>query len=282
MWPQRRRTRSLDPWGNAFVYSTTPGTSTFTGAPIVASIRSMGPDGTSSTSDDIVAEIHESEAFSRVFGYVRRGSLLVAGVDVKLSYPSAGAVATTTVTTDSGGFFEFSNVPHGDRVFEIMPKLAYQNDTAIVSGAAADDVQFKVENLGKDATAIALFVLTYSSSPPAYFRTARINGNIVFNSTGGGANKGSGDPVPFPFAIQIVSGTGVTQEPLHALVLFKDFNIPDLTVSSVGTGGVLTIDLENFDDAPSGNGAAVDMTGVTFRADFNDGSVTFFTAQAAP
>ena len=270
----------LDPWGNAFVYSTTSGTSTFTGAPIVGSIRSTGPDGTASTSDDIVAEIHEAEVFSHVFGYVRRGSPFVAGVNVTVSYPSAGALATITMTTDSGGFFEFSDVPHGDRVFELAPKLAYQDDTAVVSGNSADNVQLIVENLGKDATAITSFTLTYTSSPPAYFRSALIDSNSVFNSTGGSANKGSGDAVTF--SSESVTGTGVTQEPLHALVLFKEFHIPDLTVSSVGTGGTLTIDLEDFVDAASGNGTAVDMTGVTFRVDFSDGSVTFLTAQAAP
>ena len=74
----------------------------------------------------------------------------------------------------------------------------------------------------------------------------------------------------------------MTQEPLHALVSSQFFQIPDIRISTVGSGGTLKIELENFDDVQTGNGAAVDMTGVTFRVDFSDGSVTFFTAKTEP
>ena len=171
-----------DPWGNAVVLDTTAGTSAFTGAPIVATIKVPGPDGTVGTSDDGLIEIHKGEAFSRVFGYVRRNGNILAGVDVKLSYPSAGAVATSTTATDTSGFFEFLDVPHGDRIFEVMPLLAYKDDTGFATSNNADDVEFVVENLGKDATTISSFTLTYTSDPPGFYRRVRLNGTTVYNS----------------------------------------------------------------------------------------------------
>ncbi len=267
-----------DPWGHPVVFAATTATSAFTGAPLVATIKIPGPDGTIDTSDDRLIEIAKGEAFSRVFGYVRRNGSTLAGIDVKLTYPAAGAVATSTIATDQGGFFEFLDVPHGDRVFEVMPLLAYKADTGLATSNNGDDVEFVVENLGKDSTTISSFTLTYTSDPPAYYKKVKLNGNTVYDDNT--PRKGTGDSVTF--ANEAVTGTGVTQEPLHALVSSQVFQIPDIAIGSVGTGGTLKIELENFDDVASGNGAVVDMTGVTFRVDFSDGSVTFFTANAEP
>ena len=51
---------------------------------------------------------------------------------------------------------------------------------------------------------------------------------------------------------------------------------PDVKISSIAAGGSLTIELNDFKDAPTGGATAVDMTGVPFEVAFDDESVVAF------
>ena len=269
-----------DPWGNALEFDTSETTSASTGSTVIATIRSIGPDSTSGTSDDEVIEIYEGEASSDLFGYIRGPSgRTIPGVDVTISYPSAGAITTDTMTTDADGFYTFGVIPHGERVIELDPTLSFQADTAFSDGNALDDIEFFIENIGENDTTVTSFTLTYSSSPQAYFEQVTIDGSQVFNSTT--PRGASGDVITF--TSELVTGTGVTQAPTHIVVSSMFFQVPEITISSVGTGGTLEIHIDGFSDAATGGGAPpVDMTGVTFEIEFSDGSTTLFTAKQMP
>ena len=265
---------TIDPWGNPIVLEVADGTSADTGAPRVALVRSLGPDGQNGTSDDYIVEIYEREAFSRVIGYVKDDfGTTVSGIDVDLSYPASGAVTTASTTTDSEGFFEFLDVPHGNAVLETEPKLIYQQDTALTTDSTFSNVEFFVENVARDSTAVTSFTLTYTSSPQAYFKEAWVDSVKIFDSDS--PRGASGTPVTF--SSETVNGTGVTQEPVRLQISGLIAQLPDTVIGTVGTGGTLKIELIDFQDVASSSGNTVEMTGVTFQLEFSDGSETLFT-----
>jgi hypothetical protein len=269
---------TIDPWGNALIYTVADGTSASTGAPTVATIRSMGPDGVNGNSDDAVVEIYKADARSTVIGYVKNAfGSTVAGVEVLLASPVDGVIQISDPSsiTDNDGLYTFANVPQGERVLQLRPKLSVVRDSALTSGASLNDVEFVVENLGRDATSVSTMKLTYTTSPAADFTSILVNGVTRFSGL-----AASGTTVTFT-ASQNAAGTGVLQEPIH----FFEANglimlVPDAIIGTIGTGGKLTIKVVNFEQV--GTNDDVDMTGVTFQADFSDGSKTLFTTKRTP
>lgn len=267
---------TIDPWGRALVYTVSAGTSTLTGAPTVASVRSLGPDGVNGTSDDAVVEIYKADAFSQVLGYVKNPfGATVAGIQVTLSSPVNGVIQAMTSTTDNDGLYTFTDVPQGERVLQLVPKLSFVRDTALTSSTDLNDVEFVVENLGKDSTTVNTMKLTYTSSPAADFTDVLVNGASVFSGL-----AASGTTVTFSSS-KAATGTNVLQEPIHffeasGLIML----VPDAIIGTIGTGGTLKIQVLNFEQVGTNNN--VDMTGVTFSAEFSDGSKTLFTTKRKP
>lgn len=263
---------TVDPWGNGIVYTVAAGTSTVTGAPTVATLTSKGPDGILGTADDSVVEIYRADAFSQVLGYVKDTTgVTMPGVGVTLSIPSAGVIQNVSTTTDTSGLYTFNNVPQGERVIQLSPKMTYVADTGIVSGSSYNNLTFQLQNLGKDATSITSMTLTFTSSPVAQYSSVQINGTTVFSGTGV-----SGTAINFS---QInVAGTGVIQEPIHFFEASGlTMLVPDSVIGTVGTGGSLTIKVNGFNQL--GTNTNQDMTGVTFSVVCSDGSQTLFTAK---
>lgn len=267
---------SVDPWGRALVYTVAAGTSTLVGAPTVATIRSLGADGVNGTSDDAVVEIYKADAFSKVIGYVKDPfGATVAGILVTLSSPVNGVIQAMTSTTDNDGLYSFDDVPQGERVLRLTPKLSFVRNTALTSGTDRNNVEFVVENLGKDSTSVSTMKLTYTSSPAADFTDILVNGASVFSGT-----ASSGTTVTYSSS-KSAAGTNVLQEPIHffeasGLIML----VPDAIIGTIGTGGTLKIEVQNFEEISTNNN--VDMTGVTLLAEFSDGSKTLFTTKRKP
>jgi hypothetical protein len=266
---------SVDPWGHALVLTVAAGTSALTGAPTVATIKSLGPDGLNGTGDDLSVELYKAEAFSQVLGYVKDATgATVAGIQVSLYQPLDGNIQTVTAVTDNDGLYTFADVPQGERVIQLTPKLSFQPNSATTSGTNLNNVQFVVENLGKDATSVNSMKLTFTTSPATDYTTVVINGTTVFNSL-----AASGSTVSF--SSRSVNGTGVLQEPIHffeasGLIML----VPDAVIGTIGSGGSLTIQVNGFQQV--GTNTDADMTGVTFTAEFSDGSKTIFTTKRHP
>jgi prepilin-type N-terminal cleavage/methylation domain-containing protein len=266
---------TVDPWGNALVYTIANGTSAVTGAATVATIRSKGADGQSGTSDDHVIEFYQSETLSTLNGYVKDADgLTVPGVSVQLSYATSGSIATASVTTDSTGLYTFNNVPQGLRVIQLSPKLSYVGDSANTSGGSGQTLTFQIQNLARNATSVNSITLTYNSNPPAGYKqvfilkssnTSPSWNNIKIYDV---ANTVSGTTVTF--TATTVNGTGVIQEPFRLDVSNQVMQVPDAAIGVIGAGGTMTFQFQNFQNS----GANQDMTGVTFVATFSDGSTT--------
>ena len=260
----------VDPWNNDLVLDAAAGTSAFSGAPIVAEIRSMGPDATDETADDFTMELHTSEVEARVFGYaVRSTGDPMTDLDVDLTVPVNGTLSTSSTTTDSSGFYEFADIPHGERVVSPSPGIAYRPGSAATSGGNNRHVEFVVENLG--ASAVSLTSLTATYAVTAYYRVVRIDGNTVFNNQN--PRAGSGTLIPFP--AEVMTPAVSVPDAATVRVISSAFQVPDFTVGPAG--GSLFIELRNFRQNPMGAAPTVNMSGVTFTILFSDGSTIQFT-----
>jgi hypothetical protein len=260
----------IDPWGNGIAYSIASGTSALTGATVMATLRSLGPDGQSGTADDRVVEIYKAETHSKIVGFVRddNTSRTLAGVSVSISYPSSGVIVSSSAVTDNDGLYIFDNIPHGPQALQLGPKLAYQFGMGFTTNAARNSVEFVVENLAKAATNVNSIKLTWTTEPPTDFKELWVGGTKYFDGT-------AAPGLTISFTAATVGGTGVIQEPFRVDVSGLVLQVPDITIGSVGTGGTLKIEMRDFEEV--GNNTNVDMTGVTFVAEFSDGSKTLFS-----
>ena len=261
----------VDPWGSPLVFDTTTGPSTFTGAPIVATLRSMGPDHTDQTADDLSVELHRSEAVARLYGFVTRsdGSPM-EGMRVQLVRPVNGVLAGANRTTDAMGFYNFNTVSHGDRIVRVRPAVSLQPGSVAVFGAQNQHVRFRIENMNDSAVSITSLTATYTSSPQGYYRIVRINGVNVFNNQFPRAASGT----LVSFAAQPMAAT-TTVAAARLKIRTGVFQVPDIAMALAG--GSLLIHLRDFRVNPSGGGAFVNMSGVTFSILLSDGSTIGFT-----
>jgi type II secretory pathway pseudopilin PulG len=261
----------IDPWGNALVYSTTPGTSALTGAATVATIRSAGADGTSGTADDHAVEIYQSETFTTLIGYVKDSdAFTIPGVSVELSYPLNGTLAAITTVTDGSGLYTFGDVPRGRRTLQLTPGLLYRNGTALASGNNRNNLEFVVDNLARNATSATSLKVSWTTTPASDFKRLVVDGVEMFSGT-----VPSGTTLTISPA-KTVSGTGVIQAPFHTDVSGLVMQVPDVRIGTAGSGGSIAVGLEDFEEAGSNNN--VDVTGVNFTIEFSDGSKSVFSA----
>lgn len=256
-----------DAWGNPLLYTVAPGTDPVTGATVEARIRSTGLDGIEGTADDLTVNLYRTEVFSEVTGFVKDPTQApLFRVNVTLKYPLAGSLAATTNQTDTQGRYTFQNIPLGSRSISLEPKIIYQSGSALTTGAAKDTVEFVVTNVSRDPVTFNALVPVYQSSPQAFFRRVFLDGVKVFDSTS--PRGGSGTVVSF--TSHTLAGTGVIQESFQVFVHRLRMHLPDFPIGTLGQGGEMKIELQDFDDTSSGNGTAVDMTGVVFEVTFRN------------
>jgi hypothetical protein len=140
--------------------------------------------------------------------------------------------------------------------------------TALTSGGNRNNLQFVVENLAKLSTSITTIKLTWVTSPASDFKRLLVNGIEVYNAA---ASPGT----TISFSSQTLAGTGVIQEPFRVDVSGLVMLIPDAVIGTVGSGGSIKFEAEDFEE--TGNNNDVDVTGVTFTAEFSEGSKVVFS-----
>ena len=262
----------LDAWGNMIVLDAVAGVSAATGQDYVARLISPGSDADTGTSDDLTVEIYETDTIATVAGYVRdSGANPLSGVPVRLRHPVAGIPGQTSGETDGNGAFQVTDIPFGNRSLEVDPHLLYQPDTAITS-PGTDDVQFFIQNFSPNN--VMFNSLTAEFSPTAYYTRVVIGTTTVYNNPGN--RKGSGDVVNFAnFTVTGAGSTALTTRPVRIQSAFTQ--VPDSQFGAAQAGGTRRIRLINFRTTQSGAGSPVNMSGVTFKVTFSDGSVAIFT-----
>ncbi len=115
--------------------------------------------------------------------------------------------------------------------------------------------------------------IDFDIQPPAYFERLRIGNTTVFNSSN--PRFATGDTSNF--AAETIDGTGAVAESLPIRIQSSITDVNDIVIGDIGRGSSLTIEMQNFEDTATGNGNAVDMTGVIFELTFSDGSVVVAT-----
>ncbi|MEE9200441.1 MAG: prepilin-type N-terminal cleavage/methylation domain-containing protein [Candidatus Brocadiales bacterium] len=269
----------LDAYGNEYTYDDTEFTDSTVGATVSAKIVSKGTDGVTGGGDDLSTYVYKPEAFSKVVGViVDEQGKRVPAVTVKMNYPSDGILTTNeppSITSDSAGHYEFTDIPYGNRSITIEPGLAFAADTATVSGSTDQDVAFKITNFSASDITITSFKADFTVTPTAYYETLVIGGTTVYNSAS--SRVASGETVTFVGITVPGSGAAAEGKAFPVRVQSAMTHVEDLNIASaVSKGGTITISMETFTDAESGGGNATDMTGVTFDITFSNGSRTLF------
>jgi len=268
---------TLDQWGNLLVYDKTGGTDPTTNAQWVAKLTSYGPDEVSGTTDDLSLSIYNSEAYSKVLGFIKDSSgNPLQGASVTMNYPQNGVLVKSSSFSDANGFYMFSNVPYGNRSITVDPKLVYSTGSAITTGAAHDAVTFKVTNFSAAAITITSLKAIFDVTPTAYFEEVQVGGKSVWKFATYRAS--SGDTINFSFP-QTVLGGGAVANSVVVCAQSPVTQVPELVAGMIGKGATLQISLLKFRDAKTGGADAVNMAGVNFEVDFSDGSIVVFIPQ---
>ena len=259
-----------DAWGTDFFYDNTAFLDTDFGANVNAKLISFGGDQIAGGNDDITLHFFDTTTASRVQGFVRDDADNgVPGVGITVNYPQSGVLTSSTAQTNNFGFYAFTGIPFGNRSITVEPRLVLAPDTAIVTGNNNDSVEFVVKNFAATDTDITSISIDINVVPPAYFDTLRVGNTNVFSSSN--PRFASGDTANF--SAETIDGTGLVAESLPIRIQSSITDINDVIVGDIGRGSSLTIEMQDFVDVLTGNGTAVDMTGVTFVVTFSDGSV---------
>ena len=264
----------FDAWGTDLYWDNTPFLDPDFGTNALGKLISPGPNGVIDGDDDISLHFFNTEIRSRVQGFVRDDDKNgVPGVGITVNYPVSGALSSQTLQTDSLGYYFFADIPYGNRSLTVEPRLVLAPDTAIVTGNNTDTVELIVKNFASADTSITSMTIDFAIDPPAYCDRLRVANTLVFNSSN--PRFSSGDTVNF--AAETVGGTGLVTESIPIRIQSAITDVADIVIGDIGRGSSLAIEMQNFEDAATGNGNAVDMTGVIFEITFSDGSVVVLT-----
>ncbi len=124
--------------------------------------------------------------------------------------------------------------------------LEYVPSSASCGGGSSEDIEFEISNNSGSDISIDWIVVTYTSSPTAYFQRVDWESSMVFNSNN--PRAASGDTINF----------GSSQD--------------------IDDGDTKTITIENFKDTASGSGTDVDMCNTDFTIEFSNGSTVSFNS----
>ncbi|MGR3177319.1 MAG: prepilin-type N-terminal cleavage/methylation domain-containing protein [Candidatus Anammoxibacter sp.] len=266
-----------DPYGNDYVYSDTQYTNDDIGAEVLAKITSMGQDQTLGSIDDLSIEILERDVRSDIVGIVKDSlNLGITNIDVNIYYPINGILTMVATQTSSSGVYRFLDVPMGDRVIIPKPKVLFNPDSAFASGSKMQNVEFVITNYSEETISISSFEASYSSDPVAYCSTVLVNGLTVLNITGSQERPGSGDLIFFSGGTQSMAASTLINESNIRRIQTAKVVVPDLMLGSLGAGGSLKIEMQDFVDTLSGGGNMVNMSGASFEITFSNGSVITF------
>lgn len=260
-----------DAFGNDYTYDTTDFTNS-KGQLVDAKLVTLGADGVtggSGVDEDITLEILKAETTSTVSGnaFDQSGNPL-NGASIILNFPQGGVLTTSTATTDSNGFYQFTNVSFGVRSITLEPRLLLVPGSPRAFGAQNSNVEFRVVNYSSSAITVASLTATWSTSP-AFLNEVRWDGTQVYRCTGSQFPKASGDLVPFSSDRTVAAGS----QPMPPTLVYVDnssVQVADITIK--GSGTEATVQLRDFFDegGQCRGGNRVSMVGASFTVTLRD------------
>ena len=262
----------LDPFGNAFVYTSTEFNRAADSALVGARILSRGPDGAEGTNDDMLVDILKGEIFSTVTGTLMRNNQIVPFASVTLNTPVDGAVSQRFAVTDANGAFSFGDVSFGFRSLAIDPRMTYEGGTAKLQGTR---LKFTVTNFGSDPLDITSMTATFTTSPASFYEEVKIGNTNVFDYVTDNGSVRPGTGATINFSAVTVAGTGKPTQVIPIRVEQENQIAPDLEIRGVGKS--IVIEIRDFKDAATGSASGVSVSGITFTINLSDGSQNTFT-----
>jgi type II secretory pathway pseudopilin PulG len=256
----------VDAFGNDYTYSNTDYVNGL-GQTVDAKIVSLGADGVTGgtgNDEDVTLETLRAETTATVAGYgfgLDGNPLNVA--TVTMNYPANGTLTTSTTTTDSAGFYQFTNIPFGIRSVSFNPGLLYVPGSARV-GSATNNVEFRVANFSTSDITVRTFEATFTPVGGAGF----LRSNILWNSTtvwscSGSNPMGSGEQVTFS-SNQTVAADTTPSPPTRVAVDASTVQVPDIVIKGSGTEARIELISFRTTDGSCASGTARDMRGATF------------------
>ena len=128
-----------DGWGEGFFYDTIPYFDPTLGVTVFGKLASKGPDGILNNEDDLTVLFRRRQIVGLVQGFVRdQLGNAVSGVEVVANFPQNGVLTTGTVQTNDIGFYQFDEIPFGNRSLTPQPKLVLRPGSATTSGGGTE------------------------------------------------------------------------------------------------------------------------------------------------
>ena len=255
-----------DAFGNDYTYDGTDYVNG-QGQTVDAKLVTLGADGVaggSGNDEDVTLETLRSETTATVNGYAfAPDASPLDGATVTTNYPANGALTSATTTTDSAGFYQFTNIPFGIRSVSFNPRLLLVPGS-VRTGTSTNIVEFRVANFSTGAITVRTFVATFTPVGGAGFLRNDIewNSTIVWSCSGGNP-MGSGETVTFS-ADQTTAADANPTPPQRVAVDASNVQVPDIKI--LGSGTEARIELLNFrtTDGSCASGTARNMSGATF------------------
>jgi len=121
--------------------------------------------------------------------------------------------------------------------------IEYVTGSAIVSGQGNRNIEFDIINSGAASATITSLILTYVSTPAAYYQKINWNIAVAYNNP----RLGSGETANLSSS------------------------------QTINPSETVTISFDTFRDSQGGGGSIVDMSGVNFQLEFSTGDIITFS-----
>jgi len=264
----------VDAFGNLYTYSITNYTNA-QGQTVDANVVSLGADGVAGgtgNDEDVTLETLVAETTATVtgYGFDLSGNPL-DGATVTMNYPASGSLTSPTTTTDSAGFYQFTNIPFGIRSVSFNPRLLLVPGS-VRTGTSTNNVEFRVANFSTNTITVRTFVATFTPVGGAAF----LRSNILWNSATvwscAGANPmGSGETVTFT-ADQTTAADANPTPPQRVAVDASNVQVPDIVIKGSGTEARIELISFRTTDGSCAAGTARNMSGASFDVTLRDPS----------
>lgn len=252
------------------------------GGQAVGYLRSVGPDRTEGTGDDLLAPLLQGDVRSGVTGFVFHGSgQPVVDAPVTYTFRDGGALEDTVVRTDTTGRYEIA--PHALGPVRVKSgasgaeALAYVKKSAAAVSDSLNDLSFRIVSVRDEPvtlTSLTLNSATLDGSSIAGCPTElRINGIDVKATTD---RVCPGETISFTRSITIRGGASFASSvgSRRFLVLGSDQTAPELRLGGGGERGEASVLLGEWEET---NGSDFNIRGVEVTITVTDGSTFTFT-----
>ena len=258
----------VDAFGNDYTYSGTDYVNG-QGQTVDAKLVSLGADGVAGgtgNDEDVTLETLRAETTATVTGYAfgLDGNPLDTAT-VTMNYPASGSLTSGSTTTNSSGFYQFTNIPFGIRSVSFDPRLLLVPGSvrATTTTNSNDTVEFRVANFSSSLITVGRLQATYTPvGGTGFYRNIRWNlTTTVYTCSGAPAGSGTNTTIS---PSQPVAADADPTPPQRVTVDASNVQVPDIKI--LGSGTEARIEIQNFrtTNANCATGTGRDMRGATF------------------